>query len=51
MNHLIHMKCQALFSLKNTKEIKMSSAAAVISILRVKHAAVIKRGNMVEYGV
>ena len=28
----------------------MSSAAVVISILSVKHADVIKRGNMVEYG-
>ena len=33
---MIDMKCQALFSLKNDKY-RMSSAAAVTSILRVKN--------------
>ena len=33
----IHMKCKAIVSLKSTKKkIKMSSAAAVISTLKVK---------------
>ena len=31
----IHMICQALFSLKSTTKIKMSSAAVVISTLQV----------------
>ena len=35
------MKCQGLFSLKNKKKIKMSSAAVVISILRVQYAVLI----------
>ena len=32
----IHMECQSLVSLKDTKTIKMSSAAVMISALRVK---------------
>ena len=38
VNHLIHMKCQALFSVKNNleKKIKMPSATILLAALRVK---------------
>ena len=34
---MIHIKCQVLFSQKNKTKIKLSSAAEVISTLRVKN--------------
>ena len=39
---MIHMKCPDLFSLKNKKKLikKLSSAAVVIGVLRVKQATI-----------
>ena len=46
---MIHMKCQALFSLKKHTHIKMSSAAVVISTLRVTFSSITKANKKRHY--